>query len=170
MPSPESKLVQEVQEVQEEELDEAETRARARADRDPWRYETEEPRELPWSPEAWDAIRRQTIANGWKPRPETRYPVILTPDGPISSAAKLRQLAELETLPETIETAQVDWSDESEIKKVVISHVNYDGMEKMEAKAKVLSGLGEWTCVRFRGKKRFAATVLALNEGVTLED
>lgn len=43
-------------------------------------------------------------------------------------------------------------------------------MKKMEEKAQVLSGLDEWTCARFQGKKRFAATVLALNEGVSLED
>lgn len=63
--------------------------------------------------------RAQATGRRWlDPSSRTRYPVILTPDGPISLPAKLEQLSKLERLPNTVGTAQVDLSKETEIKRV----------------------------------------------------
>ncbi len=124
---------------------------------------SEAPRPYPW-PGPWSEAPRVPK------RPQVRFPVIITSDGPISSAARLQQLAELESLPETLETIQVDWWSEAEIKQVLIAHVSLAELERMEGKSRVSSGMSDRRCVLFQGKKRFAAVVQALNEGVTLED
>ena len=131
------------------------------------RSEAEEPEPYsPWPRETWVAAQ-QAYANGYK-RPQIRFPVIITPDGPVTSPERLQQLAELDALPETIETTQFDW-DEAETKNVLISHVSFSEMERVKGKAEVLIGITEEVYVLFRGKKRYAAVVKALNEGVTLE-
>ena len=150
----------------ERKLAKAKVASRVDAESSAARSEVEEP-ELyyPWPREAWVAAQ-QAYANGYR-RPQIRFPVIITPDGPVSSPERLRQLAELDALPETIETTQIDWHD-VEIKKVLISHVSFSELGRVRAKAEVLLGIAEETCVLFRGKKRYAAVVKALNEGVTL--
>jgi hypothetical protein len=103
-------------------------------------------------------------AGTFKTQPPARFPVILTPNGPISSAEKLQELAELDSLPETIDTTQVE-PDGTEIKKVKICHVSFNEREKMEEKADVSSGIGDNVIVMFNGGQRYAMVVNSLNEG-----
>ena len=78
----------------------------------------------PWPLGAWDP-KNLVI------RDRPRYPVLLRADSPVSSAYQLQQLAETGSLPETIETIQVEW-DGTRIKGVTICHVSSEEKEKME--------------------------------------
>ncbi|KAL2125837.1 hypothetical protein VTI74DRAFT_2540 [Chaetomium olivicolor] len=116
-------------------------------------------------------LYRQAIANGtYKKPPPLRFPVILTPGGAglISSPEKLKQLAEMESVPEVIETTQI-WHDGTK-KKVTICHVNFAERNRIEEKAEVLDGMDHRILVMFQGGKRYALVVKALKEGVTLEE
>ncbi|KAK4153475.1 hypothetical protein C8A00DRAFT_15312 [Chaetomidium leptoderma] len=123
----------------------------------------EEEERYPWPAKAWNS-----------PPPKLaplRYPVLLTPGGPISSASKLQKLAETESLPEAIETSQVDDDDSNrEIKKVTICNVSHNELKKMMEKAELSHGMEENVTVVFNGAMRFAWAVKALKEGVTLGD
>ena len=66
----------------------------------PWNRPQEE--RYPWHPDAWKTPQKLT---------PLRYPLLLTPGGLISSASDLQKLAETESLPEAIETSQVDLND-----------------------------------------------------------
>lgn len=114
------------------------------------------------------AVRRQAMrdraAGTFKTLPPARYPVILTPNGPISSAEKLQELAELDSLPETIDTTQVR-VDGTVVKKVKICHVSVKERDKMEEKGDVSSGIEDTVLVIFNGEERFAMVVNSLNEG-----
>jgi hypothetical protein len=96
------------------------------------------------------------------------YPVILTPDGPISSASKLQELVEMESLPEAIVTSAVNWEGR-EIGKVTICSLEMEGWARMLKKAIVACTPPESSFVIFEGKRRMAWTVTTLKEGVTLE-
>ncbi|KAK4102460.1 hypothetical protein N658DRAFT_506100 [Parathielavia hyrcaniae] len=87
--------------------------------------------DFPWPPGAWAEAERYYASGEWKKQPPTRYPIILTPDGPVSSAAELQRLAELESLPETLETSQVEW-DGTELSKVTICYLTYAEKGKLK--------------------------------------
>jgi hypothetical protein len=53
------------------------------------------------------------------------------PGRPVSSAEQLQQLTEMESLPETTETSQIDY-DGVETKRVIICDVSFEEMEKMK--------------------------------------
>jgi hypothetical protein len=120
-----------------------------------------------WRAERWKAARKAMADGTFKIPPPNRFPVILTPNGPVSSASQLLQLAELDSLPETIETTQIE-RDGTEIGPVTICHVSFDEMRRMEKRAEVSDGITDGIYVIFRGKERYAAQVKALKEGVTL--
>ncbi|KAL2157883.1 hypothetical protein VTH06DRAFT_4936 [Thermothelomyces fergusii] len=90
----------------------------------------------------------EAILNGtWEEPPPIRHPVILSTDdddGPLTSVELLQELAETESVPEVIDTTQVD----------------IDG--------KVARGTVEGVLVMFQGKRRWADTVKAMKKGVTL--
>jgi hypothetical protein len=120
----------------------------------------------PWPKEVWEQAWKAMDA-GYK-RPPIRFPILLLPAGPISSAAQLQHLIEADSLPESIETSQLDYHDK-EIKKVRICHVSLEEMKKMEEKADVSEQIGVDTLlVMFDGRPRIARVVHALKEGVTV--
>ena len=92
------------------------------------------------------------------------FPVILTPDGPVSSAEELQQMAELDSLPETIDTIQIR-PDGTELKRVKICLVGFEDRKKMMAKADVSSGIGDNVIVMSQGEQRYAMVVNSLNKG-----
>jgi hypothetical protein len=108
-------------------------------------------------------------AGCFKTSPPARFPVILTPDGPVSSALHLQRLAELESLPDTLKTSQVD-CNEVEVKKVTICHVSLEEKGRIQEKAEVLVGVEENIRVMFNGRTRYAMVVTGLKDGVTLGD
>ncbi len=123
----------------------------------------------PWRPGVWQKASEAILNGTWKEKPPPREPILLTPDGPISSAAKLQKLAEMESLPEVIVTSQVDVYDR-ELKKVTICDISYAEWERVQEKADVSIGIVEGIMVMFKGKRRWARIVKALKEGVVLED
>jgi hypothetical protein len=120
-----------------------------------------------WRAKRWQAAFQAMADGTYRVAPPSRYPVILTPDGPVSSAEQLRQLAGMESLPETTETSQID-RDGTEIRRVVICDVSFEEGEKMRERAEVLTGMTDNIVVWFNGKQRYAMVVKRLNEGVTL--
>ncbi|KAL2129407.1 hypothetical protein VTI74DRAFT_7835 [Chaetomium olivicolor] len=109
----------------------------------------------------------------WQPaptrnRPKFAFPSSSTPDGPVSSPEKLKQLAQLESVPEAIETIQIQRGGPE--KKVTICHINFDERDKIEEKAEVIDGSFNNIIVRFRGGKWYALVVKELKEGITLEE
>ena len=133
------------------------------------REEDEDAGRSPWSAGAWKKATEDILNGTWKSHPPIRHPVLLTPDGPISSASKLQKLAETESLPEVTVTIQVEL-DGQEIQKVAICDVSTAEWKKMKEKADVSPGIVEGIRVMFKGKRRFAGVVHSLKEGVTLGD
>lgn len=121
----------------------------------------------PWGPGAWAQATKDFLDGTYLKRPPTRFPIILTPDGPIYSASQLQKLAGIKSLPKVTETAQVG-VDDREIRKVNICAVVYEELRRMEDKAEIVDGLDENLTVMFQGKPRFAMVVRALKEGVSL--
>ncbi len=104
-----------------------------------------------WKVRRW-AAAEEAMRNGtWKPKPPTRYPVILNPDGPISSASQLQTLAETEGVPNVTTTTRVA-RDGKDLGEVTISDVSLDELEKMEEKAEVNDGIRDDILVIFLGK------------------
>lgn len=130
--------------------------------------EDEDARPLsPWPKEVWEQAWK-AMAAGYKAPPH-RFPVILSPDGPVSSAAQLQRLIEADSLPDTIQASQVDY-DNNEIKKVRICQVDYENKNKLKEKAEISEMIGRDTIlVMFNGQRRIATVVHALKEGVSVE-
>lgn len=120
-----------------------------------------------WRAKRWQAARQAMADGTYKVAPPSRFPVILTPGGPVSSAEQLQQLAEMESLPEVTETSQVDL-DGAEIRRVMICDASFEENKKMREKAEVLAGVTEHIFVLFNGNERYAMVVTRLKEGVTL--
>lgn len=127
------------------------------------------PGDYPWSPEAWKNSNDAILNGTWKPWVPRRYVILLTPDGPISSASQLQKLAETESLPEAMVTSQLTL-DGQEIGKVTICDVSMDEWDKITEKAHVAVGVASGVTVMYNGKGGYARIVKALKEGVTLED
>ncbi|SPQ23847.1 b02f80e8-5820-4240-9f51-3986cd7e4032 [Thermothielavioides terrestris] len=122
-------------------------------------------KEPPWSAEVWEKARNGTLP----PTRPRRFPVLLTPDGPISSPGELQKLAETASLPEAVVTSQVDENGQ-EIRKVTICQVNYDERKRIEEKADVGFGVAENFKVLFNGNVRQALVVKRLKEGAAARD
>ena len=108
-----------------------------------------------WTREQWEEAGTADAA-GYV-QPEIRFPVVISPNSPVSSPEKLQQLAELESLPETIETVLVDdykIYKKREEERVVICHVNWEEREKLEQKAEVLAEIRSGVTVMFKGGQK----------------
>ena len=58
-----------------------------------------ESKPYPWRAGAWQKASESILNGTWKEPPPPRTPVILTPDGPISSSSQLQALAENRIAP-----------------------------------------------------------------------
>jgi hypothetical protein len=99
-----------------------------------------------------------------------RIPVILAADSPVSSSEELQQLAEMSSLPETLEGDRLEGFGHG--RKVVgttkFYPISFDEMQRIHEKAEVLLGAEHAIWVIFKGELRFARVVKSLKEGVTL--
>ncbi len=84
-----------------------------------------------------------------------RYPVVLSPDGPVSSAAALQAFAEMDHLPEVTVMEQIDMYDRV-VGQLTIADVGFDEWARLEDKASTAPGPGEPVRVLFHGKPRLA--------------
>ena len=120
----------------------------------------------PWPAEAWEAARNGTV----KPLPPMRFPVSLTPDGPISSPEELQKLAGTKSfVSEAIATTQVT-THRQEIGKATICVVDFEGRARILRKADISGSLEENLLVMYDEKVLFAMVVERLKEGHTLDD
>ncbi|KAH6628430.1 hypothetical protein F5144DRAFT_604603 [Chaetomium tenue] len=117
----------------------------------------------------WRAAH-QAIADGTFKTREIRIPVVLNPDGPVSSPEDLQRITGADSLPEVLETTltTTDRSKEEEpvrtVTKARICHVNYDEREKLEEKFEVEYMTGKYAVI-FRERKRYAMVVKSLKNG-----
>lgn len=81
----------------------------------------------------------------------------------------MQQLAELDVLPEVIETSLVR-DDGTETKKVCVCRVSFNARETIKEKADVSDGVVDNVLVLVNGDKQYAAEVKALKKGVMLGD
>lgn len=146
-------------------------RALAKAQIRPSRkYDPYEEDDWSWKAERWADARRAIAAGTFYNPDATRVPVILTPDGPVSSAKKLQQLAELESVPETIETTLLKEDGTKTEKRVTISHISVEEQKKIQEKADIVRDTMGMFTVLFQEKERYAMVVKSLKEGVTLDE
>ncbi|KAK4234623.1 hypothetical protein C8A03DRAFT_18513 [Achaetomium macrosporum] len=120
-----------------------------------------------WQRARWEAARR-AMADGTFKTPEIRIPVIITPDGPVSSAKDLQQLAGMDSMPETLEATLIRDHWISTERPVTICYVNYGERARLEEKANIEYDPSGKFMVRFGEQKRYTMVVLSLKEGVTL--
>jgi anti-sigma28 factor (negative regulator of flagellin synthesis) len=125
----------------------------------------EEEDDRTWRAARWQAARK-AIADGTFETPERRFPVLITPDGPVSSPEKLQRFAEMESIPEALEATLIRENGKPTEKQVTICHVNYHGREKLEEKSDVVFLNGEFMVI-IRGKRSYAMVVQSLKHGVT---
>ncbi|KAL2017001.1 hypothetical protein VTK56DRAFT_2682 [Thermocarpiscus australiensis] len=121
-----------------------------------------------WQRERWEQARRDLAAGTFK-SPDIRVPVILNPEGPISSAKELQQLAELESVPETLETIVIREDGISTARPVTICHVGLLEHKKIEEKANVVHDYTGRILILFQGKERYPTVIQSLKEGITLQ-
>ena len=108
-----------------------------------------ESKPYPWRAGAWQKASEAILNGTWKEPPPPRTPVILTPDGPISSSSQLQALAETELVPQVTVTTRVAY-DGREIKKdVKICDVSWKEWKTMEQKAVIPNGIDEGRLVMF---------------------
>jgi len=115
---------------------------------------------MSWPQEVWTAAVA-AYKSGWR-MPEKRFPIIISADNPVSTPEKLRELADLPSVPEISNTTKTspfsDGVDEgTEPEKVQICDVNWSQLVKIEERT-------EWDeiCVWFQNTKRMALVVLSL--------
>jgi hypothetical protein len=125
----------------------------------------EEEDDRTWRAARWQAGRK-AIADGTFETHERRFPVLITPDGPVSSPEKLQRLAEMESIPEALEATLIRENGNSTEKRVEICCVNYDGREKLEEKGNV-EFLSTKFMVMIRGERSYAMVVQSLKQGDT---
>ncbi|KAH6855004.1 hypothetical protein B0I37DRAFT_363671 [Chaetomium sp. MPI-CAGE-AT-0009] len=113
------------------------------------------------------ASYRKAMADGTFRELEVRIPVILNPDGPISSAEELQRVAETESVPEVLQTTLTTREGRARTTKpVTICHVNYDERERLEERADVEYNMTGKFVVMFRGQERCPMMVRSLKAGV----
>ncbi len=126
-------------------------------------------KEDPWGDGTlWAQALRDLERGTFKRQPPPRFPVIITPDSPISSAEKLQQLTESESLPEVFETALLEWNDEDTGRRVTVGDVSREEIKRLEEKA-VVNDITEEIYVMFYGVTRTARLVKVLREGVSVD-
>jgi hypothetical protein len=108
------------------------------------------------------------MANGTFKRPEIRIPVVLNPNGPISTPEQLQRLVGMESLPEVLETTLTtwDWSRGEEVSTVNarICHVDLGEKARLKKRAEVEYTTTGKYMVMFRGQERYPILVRSLKE------
>ncbi len=124
----------------------------------------------PWPPGYWQRAEAARANGTWKPRPPTRYPFLLTPEGPVSSAAQVQELAGMETAPEVIITRQVHGITGADQggPDVTVCDISREEWEQIEEKAAEFDTGGLNFVVLFHGKDRAVRSVSVLKEGIVL--
>lgn len=118
----------------------------------------------PWPASAWQRATDAIINGTWKPRPPVRYPVVLSPDGPVPSAAALQALAGMDCLPEVTVADQIDMYDRV-VGQLTIADVGFDEWARLEDLASPAPAPGgEPVRVLFHGKPRLATVIRGLRE------
>ncbi|KAK4234100.1 hypothetical protein C8A03DRAFT_38142 [Achaetomium macrosporum] len=118
--------------------------------------------------EMWRQARIAMENGTWEPPRAPRVPVIIRSDGTVSSAEKLQQLAELESVPETIDAVLIKENGRETNKPVTICLVDWDVQERIHEKAVAADGMAEHNIVLLQEQERYAMVVTALKEGVKL--
>ena len=108
------------------------------------------------------------MADGTFKIPEIRIPVIINPDGPVSSAKDLQQLAGMDSVPETLAATLIREHCVSTERPVTICYINYGEKARLEEKANIEYDATGKFMVRLGEQRRYAMVVLSLKEGVTL--
>lgn len=103
--------------------------------------------------------------DGWR-KPEPRFPVILSPNGPVSTPEKLQELAGFGAVPEVKHTTKTypygdQYVESYESQKVQICDLSWKDLMKIEESA-VCESIS--TVVWFEGKKRADWIVVSLKE------
>ncbi|EEH05461.1 hypothetical protein HCBG_06580 [Histoplasma capsulatum G186AR] len=103
----------------------------------------------PWSAEDWQR------AKAAPPRPPVRYPVIISSSGTFPTAEKVKEVANLPSVPEVLWTTMTTMFDSEpepeEPEKVQYCVLDFDALQLIENYAK-----GEDVAIWFEGKKRTA--------------
>lgn len=126
--------------------------------------ENKQKSDFPWPPEVWEAAMH-AFKNGWR-KPEPRFPVILSPDSPVSTPEKLQELAGLTSVPEIQHTTKTypygdEYVESYESQKVQICDLSWEELMKMEESA-VCEATS--TVVWFQDTKRAARVVVSLKK------
>ncbi|KAK4247640.1 hypothetical protein C7999DRAFT_31940 [Corynascus novoguineensis] len=90
---------------------------------------TDDEDEIEWKAKRWQNARRNIAAGTFK-KPIIRVPVILTPEGPVSSAEDLQQLAQMQSVPETLDTAIIQENGVPTSRPIKICHISRDEVDK----------------------------------------
>ncbi|KAM0276815.1 hypothetical protein ACHAQH_006350 [Verticillium albo-atrum] len=105
-------------------------------------------------------------AAGYIPQ-ERRFPVLIDPDGFLSSPEQLRNLLDLPEIPVPLDTSwtksidshnDVSWADEEQGDPALICHLNYEELAKLKAKT-ALTGMDQYKLVWFQGDRRCVTIV-----------
>ncbi len=115
--------------------------------------------EDPWFPGVWDKACDDIRAGTFKSGEEKLFPIVLEPDGPLSTPEQLQQLAELETVPEVIETARLDWNGAG-VGSATVCAVSRRDRRRMEEKVDIGLGFTLDFFVSFEGESRAVLLVL----------
>ncbi|RDL31415.1 uncharacterized protein BP5553_09624 [Venustampulla echinocandica] len=101
--------------------------------------------------------------SGWR-MPEKRAPVVISPDGPVSTPEKLQELAELPSVPEVVGTTKTtlrardsDADRSKDTEKVQICEVNWEQLDRINERAEC-----EEIYVWFEDAQRAAVVILSL--------
>ncbi|KAL2173909.1 uncharacterized protein P884DRAFT_264330 [Thermothelomyces heterothallicus CBS 202.75] len=116
----------------------------------------------------WQTALRDIAAGTFK-QTIIRFPVILNPDGPVSSAEDLQQLIELESVPETLETIVVTENGADTERPIRICHISNQERERLIEKANILYDYTASFLILFEEKERIPIRIESLKEGVLLQ-
>ncbi len=86
----------------------------------------------PWPPGAWARADQAFRDGSYKLRPKLRFPVLITPDGPVCSAHALQQLAEMESPPNIMVMGLIDKQGRELEKHVTIGDIDVDAWLTVE--------------------------------------
>ena len=128
-----------------------------------------ESKPYPWPPGAWKKASEDILNGTFKSQPTPRVPVLLDPNGPVSSPSQLQALAMAESLPEVMVTHLVNRDGQEVGSEVQICYLSLEEWETTEERAVVSRGIFGDRLVMSGGKPRAVAVVESLHEGVTLE-
>ncbi|KAM0335709.1 hypothetical protein ACHAQA_000759 [Verticillium albo-atrum] len=114
--------------------------------------------------EAW-AKAGTAIANGWQPA-ERRYPILLRPEGPVSTPEHVQALGDMSEPPQAWESIMTDGygragePDPPDAEVIWFCHVSEDEMLLIDSRTENT----QIDCIWYRGTKRAVLIVTALKE------